>query len=178
MNIGLDLDGVVYPWHESIYRHFIEQGKFVGTRREFWPFLMSLPWEVQNYYVSIPLFYLDTTPTDDVLEYVPKIAEIATIFYITARPPEVRLATEKFFNIYQLPFSENLIFTQDKLNHIRVNRIQYFLDDRDKHVDEVKSVTNAYLFKAVHNWQYREKYNVINTMQEFYELIKDKMNTG
>lgn len=176
MNIGLDIDGVVYPWHESIYRHFIEQGKFSGTSRGFWDwFTRPEQNELAHYYVKIPIFYLDTTPTEDVLEYVPKIAEIATIFYITARPEESRLATEKFFKIYQLPFSENVIFTNDKPNHVRVNKIQYFLDDRDKHVDELMGITNAYLFKAVHNYKYRDQYSTINSMKEFYEILRSKI---
>lgn len=177
MNIGLDLDGVVYPWHDSIYRHFRETKGFEGSDREFWEwFVNNVPRDVADYYVRIPLFYLDTSPTEDVMEFVPKIAEIATIFYITARPSEAKWATKKFFNNYQLPFSENVIFSEDKANYVRLNKIGYFLDDRAKHVEELKNICNVYLFKAVHNWQYRDQYSTINSMKEFYEILRSKIS--
>lgn len=174
MNIGLDLDGVVYPWHSSIERHFREFKNFEGNVRDFWKYFMSLPYDEQMYYVNIPLFYLDTTPTEDVLTYLPKLAELGTIYYITNRSPELMPVTRKFFDNFSLPFKENVVFTNTKTNYVRLFNIQYFLDDRGKNVDEVKGLTDAYLFKAVHNWEYRDNYNVINSFKEFYEMLKEK----
>jgi uncharacterized HAD superfamily protein len=172
VNIGLDIDGVIYPWHWSLYRHFVENKGFEGTQREFWSYLWTLPREVQDYYVRLPILYNDTTPTDDVLQYVPKLAELGTLYYITARPEEAINATLKFFNLHDFPFKENIIFTNDKPSYVRLLKIDYFLDDRDKHVDELKGLTNVYLFKAVHNWECRDRYEpVINSIKEYYELI-------
>lgn len=175
MNVGLDLDGVVYPWHRSLYRYFVENKGWEGGEREFWTHAMSNHDAIDfPYYVTIPTLYLDTTPTEDVLKFVPKIAEIATIFYITARPVEITWATEKFFKNYDLPFSENIIFSADKANYCRLLRIDSYLDDQGKNIDSLKGITDAYLFKAVHNWEYRDNYNLINSMKEFYELLKNK----
>jgi len=178
MNIGIDIDGVVYPWHDSIYRYFKEEKRFTGTAREFWKYFMSLPVDVQMYYVSIPIHYLDASPTDDVLTYLPLIAELGTVYYVTNRTPDLMPVTRKFFNNFSLPFKENVIFTDTKANYIRLLNIEMYLDDRGKNVDEVVGLTDAYLFKAVHNWEYRDKYKLINSMKEFYEKIKGERKSG
>ena len=173
MRIGLDIDGVVYNWHWSMYRHFIENKGFEGTQREFWDYIWTLPKDVQQYYVRLPFLYNDTTPTADVLEYVPKLAELGEIYYISARPEEAETTTRKFFNSYNFPFKENVIFTDDKPSYVRLLKIDFFLDDRPKHVDELKGLTNVYLFKAVHNWRERDMYEpIINSIKEYYELIR------
>lgn len=172
MNIGLDIDGVVYPWHESIYRYFREYRGFTGSAREFWTYFMGLPHDVQEYYVSIPTLYLDSVPTPDVMTYVPKLAEVATIYYITSRSSALWWATKKFFSIYDLPFSENVIFTKDKVNYVRELKIKYFLDDLPRNVDALLPVTDVYLFKAAHNWEHRDAYKTLNTMKEYYELVQ------
>lgn len=176
MNIGLDLDGVVYPWHDSLYRHFREFKGYEGTEREFWKYVNELPKDVQQYFVSIPLLYFDTTPTEDVLTYLPKLAELGTIYYITNRPPEVKSITRKFFDFFKFPFKENVIFTDTKANYVRLHNVEVYLDDRGKNVDELIGLTDVYLFKAVHNWAYRDNYKVIYSFKEFYEMLKGRIH--
>jgi uncharacterized HAD superfamily protein len=171
MRIGLDIDGVIYPWHYSIYRYFTE---FKGYDKDISTFWMKDRHIITEYHVSIPLCYLDTSPTDDVLEYLPKLAEIAELYYITSREPHLLWATQKFFNIYDLPFKENLILSKEKANYARLLKLDYFLDDMPKYVDMLKGITNAYLFKAVHNSDVREQYEVINSLEEFYNMVKEK----
>lgn len=174
MNIGLDLDGVVYPWHESLFRHFVETKDYTGTRREFWIWFMSQDRDFCDYYVRLPFLYNNTSPTYGVIEYLPKIAELSTIYYITARPEEAKFSTQKFFDFYDLPFKENVIFTKDKANYVRLLGIDLFLDDRDKEVTALQGLCDVRLFKQVHNWEYRDKFNLINSFKEFYELVKEK----
>lgn len=176
MIIGLDIDGPVYPWHYSIYRHFVTFKGFEGSERDFWEYFRDLPKEVQRYFVRVPIHYLDQMPTPDVREYLPKIAKLGEIFYITARPPEAKWATWKFFNIYDLPFKENIIFSEDKATCIRLNRVDVFLDDRPAEVELVKGITDAYLFKAQHNWDERDNYKAVGSMKEFYEILKEMKN--
>lgn len=174
MRIGLDIDGVLYNWHYSVYRYFCEFRGFSGSQREFWMYVRSLPEGTFDYYVKLPLLYIDTSPSTDVIVYLPKIAEIAEIFYITARTEELKPATSKFFDNYRFPFKENVIFSKNKQNYARLLKLDYFLDDQPYHIDELKSVTNAYLFKAVHNWESRELYPLMNSMKEFYEFLLSK----
>ncbi len=175
LRIGLDIDGVIYPWHWSLYRYFTEFKGFTGDERAFWTMIKSMPYGSIEYFVSLPTLYLDTSPTSDVLINLPKIAELGEIFYITARTDELRWATGKFFDNYRLPFKENIIFSKDKANYVRLNKIDCFLDDQPNNLDALKGVTETYLFKAVHNWMDRERFPLINNMREFYELLRSRV---
>ncbi len=171
MRIGLDIDGVIRPWHTSMYRYFQTIRGYEGNEREFWDYFGELDKEVQRYFVSIPMMYLDTVPTQDVLTFVPKLAEIAEIYYITACPLELKWATLKFFNLYELPFKENIIFSKDKANYVRLLQLEYFLDDLAPNLETLKGLTKTYLFKAHHNWRDRDKFPLVNNMKEFYEVV-------
>lgn len=174
MRIGLDIDGVIRPWHISMYRYFQIHKNFQGTEEQFWEYFIDLPSSSQEYYVSIPILYMDTIPTKDVLEFVPKLSELGEVYYITACPPDVAWATEKFFDIYEMPFKENIVYSKDKATIIRAKRIDIFLDDLPHNVESVQNLTDAYLFKCIHNRKDREKFRVISSIQEFYELIRSK----
>ena len=173
MRIGLDLDGVLYPWHYSIHKYFVEFKGYEGDIGTFWEKDRHL---ITDYYVSIPLLYLDVTPTEDVLTYVPKIAELGEIYYITSRIPDLEWATRKFLDLNGMPFKENLVFAEEKATPVRHYKLDYFLDDLPKHVTSLQNLCQAYLFKAIHNRNNREGFTVINSMKEFYELLKDKVN--
>ncbi len=171
MRIGIDMDGVVYPWHYSIYRYFTE---FCGYNKDISTFWLEDEHLVTDYHVSIPLCYLDTSPTEDVLEYLPKLAEIAELYYITSREHHLLWATQKFFKNYDLPFKENLIFSKEKGTYARLLHLDYFLDDMPRYIDMLTGITNAFLFKAVHNADVRENYPVMNSFKEFYEMVRSK----
>src|SRR5689334_12435336 len=132
MRVGIDLDGPVYPWHEEVYRYFQENKGYDKTIYDFWLKDKEI---VHDYHCSIPFLYNSTTPRKDVLEYLPKIAEISEIYYITHRPPEMWQVTGKFFQFYNLPFSENVIFTDDKATQVRLLGIDYFTDDLPRNID-------------------------------------------
>jgi uncharacterized HAD superfamily protein len=176
MNIGLDIDGVIYRWHESLYRYFCEIKGFDGTIYDFWlKFVPSKPNEYWDYYASLPFLYWDTTPRDDVLVTLPKLAELGTLYYITSRPDEVRYKTEKFFDYYDLPFKENIIFSRDKQTYARLLKLDYFVDDLQNNVDEVSKVTKTFLFRATHNFPIQDKYPTVGTLNEFYHIIRQEI---
>lgn len=174
MRVGLDIDGVIRPWHTSMYRYFQIFKGYEGDEYEFWNYFRELPKEKQDYYVSIPLMYLDTMPTKDALTYVPKLAEIADIYYVTSCPLHLEWATLKFFDMYNLPFKENIVFSSDKATNVRLLKLEYFLDDLAHNVDAVKDLTNAYMFKASHNRDTREGRKVVSSIKEFYDIIKER----
>lgn len=171
MRIGLDIDGVLYPWHDSIYRYFQEFKGFTGEQRDFWLYFRQLPERTQDYYVSIPLCYLDTMPSKDVLTTLPLLAELGEIHYITSRKSELVWATLKFFDIYELPFKENLTFSANKAEIIRLHRVDYYLDDIPHYIDQVKLLTKAYLMRVPHNFDQRDGYETVGSLREFYEVI-------
>jgi len=173
MRIGLDLDGPIYPWHYSIYRYFCENKGFDGDIDTFWETRRQ---DITPYYVSLPFLYLDTTPLADTLKYTFKLAEVGELFYITSRTLDLERVTLKFFDNYHLPFKENLIFDTNKATQVRLNRIDFFLDDLPHNVESLQGITKAYLFKCWHNRNQREGFEVVNTMKEFYEIVTGEKN--
>lgn len=173
MKVGMDIDGVIRPWHISMYRYFQAIRGYEGDEREFWDYFRDLDKSAQDYYVSLPFLYSDTMPTEDVLTYVPKIAELGEIFYITSCPEELELTTWKFFGKYDLPFKENIRFSKYKSDYVRLYQLDYFVDDLAHNLEQLKGLTKVYLFKAAHNWRDRDKFPLVNNMKEFYEEIKN-----
>lgn len=173
MKIGLDIDGVIYPWHYSIVRYFQEFRGFEGSDYEFWDMFNSLSPKTQEYYVSIPTLYSDSCLTEDAEKYLPLIAELGEIFYITARDTGLQWLTRKFFDTFEVPFKENLIFEKHKFNMVRLLGLDYFVDDQGKHLEKMKGITKTFLFIQPHNRNDRELYDNVRSLRQFYDIIKE-----
>lgn len=170
--IGLDLDGVLYPWHEIIYDEVKFRKGIEEDYREFWrkakeedyhrPLLEQL--------VEVPMFYNRRNIRSNILNVVNKLAETYQIYYITTRPESARQATQSWFERCGLPYSNNLIITQNKKPYIAMLECDYFVDDKHKTIDDIKDITNAILFKS--DYMYDEDvegYNYIETLDELLE---------
>lgn len=172
MRIGIDIDGVVYPWHYSMYRYFTEFKGYTGTQVQFWKDFSIIPNDTQNYYVSLPFLYSNTVPSKCVFEGLEMLATLGELFYITARgPDDVKTVTRKFLKNYNLPFSENLIFEKDKATVCRMLGIEYFIDDQIKHLIPMQGFVKTYLMSAPHNIDNRDGFTVVNSLKEFYNEI-------
>lgn len=174
MKIGLDIDGVVYPWHYSVYRYFTEFYNFSGTEESFWDYFRTFSKERQDYFVSIPTLYNDTIPSACIKDAIVLLSGLGELFYVTSRNLELATITQKFFNFMDLPFKENLVFEKDKSTFSRLNRLDYFLDDLPENVTNLSKVTNAYLMCVPHNRNQRDGFNTVGSIKEFYEAINDR----
>jgi uncharacterized HAD superfamily protein len=175
ISIGIDIDGVLYPWHESVYRYFCEFKNFTGTQYQFWKYFGELSPDTQKYFVELPFLYSDTTPHQDVLESLPLISELCNIYYITSRPVELRHQTLKFFSKHNFPFSENIYFTSDKETVIRLHNIEFFLDDMPFNIEKVSHLTKSFLFKSQHNRDRQGEFKCVGTLKEFHSIIKQSL---
>ncbi len=173
MKIGLDLDGVVYPWHYSLVRYFREFKGYEGNDTDFWDMFEAFPKEKQHYYVTLPIHYLDTSPTEDVIIYLPKLAEEAEIYYITARDSSLEYVTRKFLDLYDMPFKENLIFEKNKDSVVRLYGIDYYVDDQPRYLETMKGITIPLLFLQPHNRRGngRERFECIGGLKQLYDMI-------
>lgn len=108
----LDVDGVIYDWHYSLYEELVIYGKIDCDYYTFWSEKYkeySDSWwdnvvRFEHLYGTTPL-----KPEDKIL--LEKLSKKYEIFYVTKRPEWVRFATESWFRRYELPQRENLIFT-------------------------------------------------------------------
>lgn len=177
INVGLDLDGVVYKYHEAAYDYFVGIGMYDKGFVSFWTeFIPSLSDEEQDYIISIPFLYESYAINSEALEYLNKLSEIADLYYITARHNELRRVTERWLRKNKIPQDYNLVMTKDKASYIKLLKISYFVDDFISQVENVGNFCNSMLFAQPWN---REKQNILPTVRsikEFYEIIKEKQN--
>lgn len=172
MRVGIDIDGPLYDWHYCIYRYFQEFRSFAGTQREFWDYFRTLDNDTQSYYVSLPHLYLNMEMRPEVKKSVELLSGTAEIYYITARDESLKSVTRKFFDKSEMPFKENLIFSQSKVEYVRLLGLSYFLDDMPKHVKNLQGITEPYLLAVPHNYDQRDGFNIVYSVKEFVEIVR------
>lgn len=177
LKIGLDIDGVIYPYHDVVYRYFIEEKGYKDSYHHFWTvdwWLLSK--ETQDYIVSLPFLYDAVIPSSCVMESLLKLTTLGELYYVTSRSgSDIEGVTRKFFNFFDPPFKQNLMFDHDKASVCRLYSIDYFLDDFPEHVSKLESVTNAYLMNQAHNAGKREGHKTVSSLKEFYEKIQEDL---
>lgn len=168
MNIGFDLDGVIYDWHLAVFSFLkselelpvesVEKIFDVSDSEIFWDNIISLPF-----------LYNKFSPRDAEVEFINKLSKEHTIFYITYRPKHVFLTTYKWLKTYKYPDVDNLIFSENKSIDIRINDISLFLEDRPYIVEQIKNVTNCILMNRFYNYDYEydKRINNIFEMEKF-----------
>lgn len=150
--IGLDIDGVVYNYHEALYSYFRTEKNYDKGYAEFWlKYIPSLSGDVQDYFISIPMIYEMIAPRTDILKILEKIANKAEIFYITSRSTDLALVTERYFRKGRFPYNHNLVFTNKKDIACLRNGITDFVDDFVSHFVSCSRVCNSYLMNKPWN---------------------------
>lgn len=177
MNIGFDLDGVLYPWHSSIYSYFEQYRKYTGSYFQFWSTDWKLP-EIQEHIgmlTHVPTFCEDREPLPEVMDTLHVIENGGhTVFYITQRPEEVRFATWHYLNRHHFPFEENLyIVDGSKTTLGRSLDLDLYLDDREKNVSEMSAVCLTVLMAQPWNLDFQDKYPTIHNIKEILKFIGD-----
>lgn len=177
IRIGFDIDGVLYPWHWSIYRYYIEQYKFNGTFSQFWNDYWETP-KIQKeltYLMSVPIFYNDMLANPEHVKLLNKLSEKNEIFYITSRSEDLRRITKKFLIDNKFPFSDEVLFMGNDHKSLIVKHIgiELFVDDRTHNVAELSKVTLALLLAKIWNRDGQNVYPTIRSLSEITRYLED-----
>lgn len=174
-NVGIDLDGVAYPWQESLVDFLELYRGYNGTFNKFWTEdYKQLTDEEWSFLTSIEFLYTSAIPHKSVMEPLTRLAQRHEIFYITSRPKIVELATEQFLRKYDFPFSNNLIFTESKDKSARLLNIRIFIDDLPKNLLSLEKVCNVYMMLRPYNKEFRERFNTVANLEEFVAALETK----
>lgn len=166
--LGLDLDGVLYDFHSALYTYCQYEMNYAGSYDEFWmDYIQNLSKSRQDYLMSLPIPYESTLPTKSTKDFLDFAKERAQIYYITSRPKEVEVVTERFLRKNDFPFLDNLIFAEDKSLPCRLYSITHFLDDGPRHLEATYQITNAYLMAKIWNREFRDKFKTVYSLKEF-----------
>lgn len=170
---GLDIDGVVYPYHEAVYTYYQCYMGYNDSYNRFWTqYFPSLSEEEQDYIVSIPIPYDMMDPYPYALKFINKAMELGDeVYYLTSRDSSLERITRRYLRRHEFLFQDNLIMCKDKATECRRYDITDFIDDFTKHVNSVSLVCNAYLINKPWNVDNRKDYPVVSNMKEFFEII-------
>lgn len=170
--LGLDMDGVLYDWHDAVYTYYQSLKGYEGAYYEFWTEkIKTFSPEDWDYLVSLPFLYTCKIPTDRIMNFLDYCASRAEIYYITNRPDSVSRITKNYIKNSGFPYPDNVFITDRKDTICRYAGITHFLDDLEKNILAVENLTNAFLLARVYNQTYRDKYKTVYGLNEFKEAV-------
>lgn len=180
MNLGFDLDGVLYPWHERVWRDMVQRKHISSSFTEFW----DEEWLVMKderrtlfmNYVNDPLMYSSSPPyyeVDSLLKGWSKDGH--KIWYVTQRADHLDYTTKSWIKRWKFPSPENLIrVAESKKLPIVTNEIDLFVEDAKRHAEELDGFTKVILVKRPYNKDIQDDFTTINNLTELPQYIKGK----
>ncbi len=171
-SVGIDLDGVIYPWIEAVCTYFRLYKKYEGTDYNFIKNLDKyITQEDWNYIVTLQDLYSRFSPGFRLLSFLQRLSEKYNIFYITSRPQETRMVTEKYFRDYKFPQKDNLIFSKDKDTYARLLGLQYFIEDSVSNAEKLNNVCVTFLIKTPYNENYSGNVKMIDNIYQLEGIL-------
>lgn len=172
--LGLDLDGTLINWHESVLEYYKMFRGFDGTDSSFWTtFYKTIPDDEFNFITQIEFLYTNRQPDADCRSFIDCVKDRFEIYYITARPSIARLTTEQYLRKYNFPFQENLIFTDDKVNAARLLKLDYFIEDMPNHVKALSDVVFTIMRSRPWNKDIWYEYPTVTKLMESMQYLED-----
>lgn len=175
--LGFDLDGVLYPWHEIIYDYMVQEQNLNMNYKTFWKEVtkgMLMDWDN-----GLGKFWLENneflTKRDIKPEYLATIRQLSAffdIYYITSRVKIGWNTTKYWFRHNRIPFIDNLYFANsEKLPLILQNDIDIFVEDRVKHILELKNYTRVIMVCQPWNEELQDEVETIYSVVQLPELL-------
>lgn len=171
--IGLDLDGVLYDWHLSVYEYFCLYKGFSGSQNKFWyEESKAVPDNVWEFICSIDTLYSNVLPSKDCKDFIASIKDKFTLYYITSRPLSAKLTTEQYLRRHHFPFQENLIFTQDKVSVARLLKLDYMVEDMPRNVIDLSKVVLTIMMARPWNQSIQNEYPTVHSLMESMKYLE------
>ena len=167
--LGLDIDGVLYPWQMVAYDYCTQMlGIESNSVEELMEDLDSEKYGTTfgyNLYHD-PLLVTKKMVDPGIINTIKFLYNDYEIFYITTRPEEVRSGTEWWLKVSGFPYLENLILCTTKLPHIIENEIDFFVEDIVKYILGLKNYTQVIPVKHPWNKIIQDEFLCINSVVE------------
>lgn len=123
--------------------------------------------------------YTQIKPEPYVMEYLPKFQSLyGELNFVTGRSKRLSNQTELWFDYTfgRRTLKKSIVYTDDKSEYIKCNKISYFVEDRVKYVKQcLPYVEKIFLIdKPWNNGFEHEKVIVVKNIKEVYERIEDE----
>lgn len=166
MNVGFDLDGVLYDWHSAVYRDCLTRDELKEISfRDFWTHHFNTFSEDKqfNFTLRDPLFS-KMIPSKKLLNFLSEVAKQHEIYYITAREDAVSLTTRLYMERYDFPYKDNLTFSKDKATIVKLYRLDIFVDDFPHILESIGKSALTFLVRRPWNLDSQRDYNTISSV--------------
>jgi len=181
MIVGFDLDGVLYPWHEEVWKWYNNRSTNTISFIEFWKYPNG--WVHRNEgtaivkalvnetlpYVSAKAKKSDVSIVNDIVKDFN-----AEIYYITSRPERFHYDTAKWLKDNEFPFADNLIMADGNGGKVKVVEdvgCNYFVEDRPKYLEVLPKVTKVFQMAQPYNSYKAFEAIIIGNLIELYEYL-------
>lgn len=171
LNIGFDIDGVLYDWHRVAHDY---ARNFLGVEssyENFWKGMRAVYGKIwKNNLVGVRHLYEKLAVYKDVIDTLNYFSKNNALYYITHRDAiELGFVTEVWMDRNKIPQSYNLFFTKDKRIEISKLELDYFIEDKD--TPDYRNFTNMILVKKLWNKKSWDKYTTIDHLSDLKEII-------
>lgn len=146
MNLGLDVDGVLYPWHMLIYNYVKMFPGTDDTYDEFWKNIVQHRKYNQTFVknlINMDDMYNKMSADKSIVESIKKLDSGNSIYYITAVPDRIKRVREAWLIINDFPQAGNLITAFDKEYYIRDLEIDIMVEDRADNIEAFSKLTRT-----------------------------------
>lgn len=137
-------------------------------------------WELlDTIQTTLSRHYTQIKPEPHVMEYLPKFQSLyGELNFVTGRSKRLSNQTELWFDYTfgRRALKKSIVYTDDKSEYIRCNKISYFVEDRVKYVKQcLPHVEKVFLIDKPWNSGFEhEKVIVVKNIKEVYERIEDE----
>ena len=183
MRIGFDIDGVLYPWHEEVWKWYVRRNGEPISFIEFWKYPDG--WIAKNEgsavvkamvketlpYVSAPANEADVSVMHDITKF------FDDIYYITSRPEHLHYDTAQWLRKNDFPFADNLIMADGnggKVQVVKDAQCNFYVEDRPKYLEILPEITQV--FKMTRPYNMYRKFNAI-TVGSLFEVYDKLQHT-
>lgn len=172
MNIGLDIDGVVYSYQEALYSEMVALYGVTCSYSDFWTKeFQSYSKLKQDNLIRCRHIYTKSLPPVEWSNCLQRIAKKHNLFYVTARPYELRYVTQHTFESWNYPNLDRIHFTDDKLGACLLEDCDVYVEDRSKYIEQLKDNMRVIVVRKPWNRQYDEGFTVISSILELEGVL-------
>lgn len=179
--LGFDIDGVLYPWHEEIWKWYTKRNGEDISFYDFWKYPDG--WVSRNEGTAIvralvkeTLPYVSAKASEADVSIVNDIAKnlVDEVYYITSRPKKLHYDTATWIKDSGFPFADNLIMADEnggKVKVVKDTKCNFYVEDRPKYLELLPVVTDV--FKMTTPYNTYKKFNAIpigNLVEVYYYL--------
>lgn len=171
--VGLDLDGVLYPFQKVVYNilckhHFLEM-----SYKNFWLYAKIngyMQKEITDLVHDHDTYLMAEVSTLNKQAITELVLRGNEIFYITSRPSAMETTTKTWLVSQGLPFVDNLrIGSHSKIDSVLEFGCDVFVDDRGHVIEELKNITKA--IRYLSDYMYEQEVIGQEYIKSLWELV-------